>query len=60
MVVFIDDILVHSINELEHDQHLRTILQMLREYQSHAKLNKCMFWLWEVSFLRHVISVKCI
>jgi hypothetical protein len=56
MVVFIDDILIFSKNEEEHDEHLRFILQKLRENQLYAMLNKCEFWLKEVSFLGHIIS----
>jgi hypothetical protein len=56
VVVFIDDILIFSKNEEEHDEHLRLILQKLRENQLYAKLRKCEFWLKEVSFLGHIIS----
>jgi len=56
VVVFIDDILVFSKNEEEHEEHLRLVLQKLRENQLYAKLSKCDFWLREVSFLGHVIS----
>jgi hypothetical protein len=56
VVVFIDDILIFSKNEEEHDKHLRMVLQRLRENQLYAKLNKCEFWLKEVSFLDHIIS----
>jgi hypothetical protein len=56
MVVFIDDILIFSKNEEEHDKHLRLVLQKLKENQLYAKLNKCEFWLEEVSFLGHIIS----
>jgi hypothetical protein len=56
MVVFIDDILIFSKNEEDHDEHLRLVLQKLRENQLYAKLNKCKFWLKEVSFLGHIIS----
>jgi hypothetical protein len=56
VVVFIDDILIFSNNEEEHDKHLRLVLQKLRETQLYAKLNKCEFWLKEVSFLSHIIS----
>jgi hypothetical protein len=56
VVVFIDDILIFSKNEVEHDKHLRMVLQKLRENQLYAKLNKCEFRLKEVTFLGHIIS----
>jgi hypothetical protein len=43
VIVFIDDILIFSKNEEEHDEHLRLVLQKLRENQLYAKLNKCDF-----------------
>ena len=55
-VVFIDDILVYSKNEEEHKEHLRLVLEKLREHQLYAKFSKCEFWLKEVGFLGHVIS----
>jgi hypothetical protein len=58
VVVFIDDILVYSNSHLEHEQHLRVVLQTLRENQLYAKLDKCEFWLEEVVFLGHVISAE--
>jgi hypothetical protein len=48
VVVFIDNILIFSKNEEEHDGHLCLVLQKLRENQLYAKLNKCEFWLKEV------------
>jgi hypothetical protein len=56
VVVFIDDILVYPRNEEEHKEHLRLILQKLRENQLYAKLSKCELWLSEVMFLGHVIT----
>jgi hypothetical protein len=56
VVVFINDILIFSKNEEEHDKHLHLVLQKLRENQLYAKLNKCEVWLKEVSFLGHIIS----
>jgi hypothetical protein len=58
VVVFVDDILVYSNSHLEHEQHLRVVLQTLRENQLYAKLDKCEFWLQEVIFLGHVISTE--
>uniref|UniRef100_A0A453SXD4 Reverse transcriptase domain-containing protein n=1 Tax=Aegilops tauschii subsp. strangulata TaxID=200361 RepID=A0A453SXD4_AEGTS len=56
VVVFIDDILVYSKNEEEHKEHLRLVLEKLREHQLYAKFSKFEFWLKEVGFLGHVIS----
>ena len=58
VVVLIDDILVYSRDEQEHEQHLKIVLQTLRENKLYAKLSKCDFWLKEVSFLGHIVSVK--
>jgi len=56
VVVFIYDILVYSKSEEEHAEHLRILLQVLKEKRLFAKLSKCEFWLREASFLGHVIS----
>ena len=51
----IDDILVHSRSELEHERHLGLVLQTLRQHQLYAKFSKCEFWLSRVGFLGHVV-----
>jgi hypothetical protein len=56
VVVFIDDILVYSRSEEEHEEHLHLALQKLQEHRMYAKLSKCDFWMKQVAFLRHVIS----
>jgi hypothetical protein len=56
VVIFIDDILIYSESEAEHEKHLRLVLQRLREHKLYAKLSKCEFWIDEVPFLGHVIS----
>lgn len=56
VIVFIDDILIYSATDEEHAQHLREVLQILREKQLYAKFSKCEFWLREVVFLGHVVS----
>ncbi|WVZ89116.1 hypothetical protein U9M48_035568 [Paspalum notatum var. saurae] len=58
VVVFIDDILIYSKNEKEHEEHLRIVLTRLREHKLYAKFHKCAFWLKEVSFLGHILSEK--
>jgi hypothetical protein len=42
-MVFIDDILVYSRSEEEHEKHLHLVLQKLREHRLYAKLSKCEF-----------------
>ena len=56
VVVFIDDILVFSETAEEHEEHLRIVLEKLRQNQLYAKFSKCEFWLEEVAFLGHVLS----
>ena len=56
VVVYPDDILIFSKNEEEHAEHLRLVLEKLREHQLYAKFSKCEFWLPEVTYLGHVIS----
>nr|AAM00970.1 Putative retroelement [Oryza sativa Japonica Group]ABB47126.1 retrotransposon protein, putative, Ty3-gypsy subclass [Oryza sativa Japonica Group] len=58
VVVFIDDILIYSKSEEEHEQHLRLVLEKLKEHQLYAKFSKCDFWLTEVKFLGHVITAQ--
>ncbi|WVZ48709.1 hypothetical protein U9M48_000128 [Paspalum notatum var. saurae] len=58
IVVFIDDILIYSKSEEEHKEHLRIVLNRLREHKLYAKFSKCAFWLKEVSFLGHILSEK--
>ena len=53
-----DDILIYSHSEEEHEDHLRIVLQALKEHQLYAKFSKCEFWLIEVTFLGHVVSAS--
>nr|GFC60092.1 retrotransposon protein, putative [Tanacetum cinerariifolium] len=56
VIVFIDDILVFSKSKEEHEDHLRTVLQILRQEKLYAKFSKCEFWLSSVAFLGHIVS----
>jgi hypothetical protein len=53
VMVFIEDILVHSRSE---EDHLCLVLQKLWDHRFSAKLSKCEFWLKQVTFLGHIIS----
>jgi hypothetical protein len=56
VVVFIDDILIFSKMEEEHEKDLRLVLEKLRSNQLYAKFSKCEFWITKATFLGHVIS----
>ena len=56
VIVFIDDILIYSRDKEEHKEHLKIVLQVLKEKQLYAKFKKCEFWLEQVVFLGHVVS----
>ena len=44
VVVFVDDVLIYSASEEDHDIHLRVVLKPLREHRHYAKHSKCEFW----------------
>jgi hypothetical protein len=54
--VFIDDILIYSRSKKDHENHLRTILELLKNEKLYAKFSKCEFWIREVQFLGHVVN----
>jgi hypothetical protein len=56
VIVFIDDILIYSNSEAEHTQHVRLVLDKLREHQLHANMAKCSFYQSSIEFLGHIVS----
>ncbi|GJT92264.1 putative reverse transcriptase domain-containing protein [Tanacetum coccineum] len=54
--LFEDEILIYSRSKEEHKDHLRLVLELLRQEKLFAKFSKCEFWLQEVHFLGHVIN----
>jgi hypothetical protein len=56
VIVFLDDILIYSKSQEEHEHHLRMVLQVLREHQLYAKLRKCSFYQNQIHYFGHIIS----
>src|SRR3954469_17662682 len=55
VVVYLDDIFIYSKNE-QHAEHLRLILEKLREHKLYVKYFKYEFWLPDVTYLGHMTS----
>nr|GEW79755.1 putative reverse transcriptase domain-containing protein [Tanacetum cinerariifolium] len=56
VIVFIDDILIFSKDEKEHEEHLKAILEFFKKEELYAKFSKCEFWISKLQFLGHVID----
>ena len=56
VLVYLDNILVYSDNEDEHEAHLRQVFDRLREHKLQAKLKKCEFGKSHVKYLGHVVG----
>ena len=56
VLVYLDDILVFSTTEHEHENNLRLVLQQLREHKLQAKLSKCEFSKLYVKYLGHIVG----
>ncbi|WZZ60551.1 hypothetical protein YC2023_060658 [Brassica napus] len=54
VIIFIDDILVYSRSKEEHKEHLRLVMERLRNQKLFAKFSKC--WKREIGFLGHIVS----
>ncbi|XP_024962510.1 uncharacterized protein LOC112502744 [Cynara cardunculus var. scolymus] len=58
VIMFIDDILIYSRSKEDHEQHLKVILELLRDQKLYAKFSKCGFWIREVHLLGHMVGEK--
>jgi hypothetical protein len=58
VIVFLDDILIYSKSEEEHEHNLSMVLKVLREHHLYAKLSKCSFYHKQIHYLVHIISTE--
>nr|GEW08828.1 putative reverse transcriptase domain-containing protein [Tanacetum cinerariifolium] len=56
VIVFIDDILIYSKDEKEHEGYLKVILEFLKKEELYANFSKCEFWIHKVQFIGHMID----
>ncbi|KAL4304273.1 hypothetical protein GQ457_10G012910 [Hibiscus cannabinus] len=55
-VVYFDDILIYSKNLQDHADHLRAVLQTLREEKLYGNMEKCVFCTDKLTFLGYIVS----
>lgn len=58
VLVYLDDILIYSRTPEEHEQHLKIVLNRLREHKFYAKRAKCNFNQKEIAFLGHIVGAE--
>ena len=56
--VYLDDILIYSMTQKEHIEHVKSVLRRLRQHDLYAKLSKCEFSVIELDFLSFRISAE--
>ena len=58
VIIYLDDILIYSDNEQQHEEHLRLVLDILCKHKLFVKISKCDFFKSSIDFLGHIISTK--
>ncbi|XP_065079445.1 uncharacterized protein K02A2.6-like [Ochlerotatus camptorhynchus] len=53
---YLDDILIAGRTKQEHDRSLYAVLEQIREYGFHLRLEKCRFALSQIKFLGHIVD----
>jgi hypothetical protein len=56
VVVYLDDILVYSKDDEQHEQHVRQVLQRLRDHKLYARPSKCAFFVDTIEYLGHIVG----
>ncbi len=56
VITYVNNIIVYSNSKKKHIQHVRKILQRLREANIQADVNKCEFHITETKFLKMIMN----
>ena len=56
VIVYLDDILIFSKSKEDHIEHVKQVLERLKQHQLWAKAEKCSFFQHEVEFLGYLVS----
>jgi len=56
VMIYLDDILIHSNNMSEHHQHMKEVLKCLCKADLYAKAEKCEFYSESVEYLGYILS----
>jgi hypothetical protein len=59
-IAYLDDILIYSDDELEHELHIKKVLQRLRDTGLQADIKKCEFNITRTKYLGFIISTDSI
>ena len=57
-MMYVNDILIFSINQKKHNKHVRFVFEQLRQYKLFVKLNKCEFDVQKITFLNYIVKIK--
>ena len=57
VVVYFDDIIIYSLNKLDHIEYLRTILSTLKVKKLYVNLKKCSFMTSSLAFLGFILTL---
>ena len=55
-VIYLNNILIYSQNNKDHEYHVRLVLKRLRRFRLYVKLSKCAFYTQEVNFLSFIMT----